>query len=191
MKIIIRLLVAAWIAAPDFGSGLMMTFFWNKIFHRKPSLVTYLVGLVTAVSPDSDLALAKIQGKGATASHREGLHKPLLIIPIWLVLRCFSKYYANLAASVLLSHFVDDVTGESDAPGVSLMWPFSQKYFCVTSHGLEVRSPEEVRNKLDLSYDDAVKRFYLCWPPRPKAVFSLVYPIFALALVVIDWRRNH
>ena len=96
-------------------------------YHIITTIFVVIIAMIVSVSPDSDIPLSKLlvsDDPRHISNHRDVLHKPLAIIPIFAVLYYFSAFWAYLIGLCLLAHFIHDSTGSGY--GVKWLLPFSK-----------------------------------------------------------------
>jgi hypothetical protein len=123
----------------DIIAGITLTHLVGLLFGFDPSVTHVLIGIVFALLPDLDFAYHYLRTsqvsayKGHIEDHRDGLHYPLLYLPIgsgltWLL---FGEEWAVLFFLGSLSHFLHDSVGIGW--GIKWLFPFTSKnykFFC-------------------------------------------------------------
>lgn len=191
MRLARKLLGMFLVALGDFASGLLIAHILIKTtagnsLPAVPLIIVYALGTILAVLPDIDIALHRfaISSKPEDISdHREMLHKPLFIIPIFAFLYVFSPFWAYLTGLCLLAHFVHDSTGSGY--GVKWFLPFSDRTYKLCRKNLICSwTAEEVRkNPWKPTLDEWLEEYYL--KPTPEGLFGIILAIFAIIVIAI------
>lgn len=187
MKFSRKILGMFLVALADFASGSLIAHILTRItgYQDLPILLIDAIGAIIAVSPDLDIPLHKllISNKPEDISdHRNMLHRPLLVIPIFAILYFLSPFWAYLVGLCLLAHFVHDSTGS----GYGIKWfqPFSQNtYKFCKKHIICMWTPEETaKNPWNPTLDWWLEKYYL--KPTAEGLFGVVLAIIAIPIII-------
>lgn len=176
----------------DIGIGLILGVLLSSL--SGISYTTSLViGVIACLLPDLDFIWPNIRGSYSyKKSHRDGLHYPLLFIPIVAVLGSVVDPYIGLALGIgSLLHFVHDSIGVGW--GVKWLFPIDNKsYAFLYRAGLEAEKgmpkklvyvwTDEQRDKDMNKYADPkwIKHIYL--QPHPYGIFE--YIVLVVGVIV-------
>ena len=178
----------------DIGMGIICAIFVSDYFGVRLTDIMLLAGIAFSLGPDADFLLHYIK-HGISRhdyKHRNGLHFPLLYVPIGTFLMYFlgGQAWATLFLMASLSHFIHD----SIAIGWGIKWlyPFSKKNFIFLYH-YSKKQRKGIR-KLVLALDgnrltemieehwtdDWIRAIYYNWHPIAILEFSVFLSSFML-----------
>lgn len=178
----------------DIGIGLLLGIALHSLSGLNYQLCLF-IGVVSCLLPDIDfiwkLLTDKIRGKSLqTKFHRDGLHYPLLFIPIVIFIGLlFNPWVALILGVGCVTHFIHDSIGVGW--GVKWLYPFSKKsymFLYVAGVPTNKEMPRKLfysfndveREKLIIEYGDPnwIKHIYL----RPHIFGFIEYAVFAIGL---------
>lgn len=186
----------------DIIAGIVLAHTVGYFFGFEPSMLHVLIGIVCALLPDLDFLYHYFKTsevsayKGHTRDHREGLHYPLLYIPIggmcvWVL---FGDVWAVLFILGSLSHFLHDSAGI----GWGIKWLFpltanNYKFFCEKDGTLSKRlvvfwTPQELESIITAKGDkDWIRNLF--WDPLKEKRFNwlLCMEFFVPLLLIIGY----
>ncbi|MCX6784125.1 MAG: metal-dependent hydrolase [candidate division WWE3 bacterium] len=108
----------------DLSMGLLLGLVLSIIFKQSHNYFAYALGSAAAVLPDLDLIIKYLLHNPKIKSHRELIHKPLLIIPVLFLITLLShgSIYLVVLTTGVCWHFFHDTLGDLNWPGLPL-WP--------------------------------------------------------------------
>jgi hypothetical protein len=153
-------------------------------YHTIATVFVVIAAMIVSVSPDLDIPLSKlfISSKPEHISnHRDMLHIPLAIIPIFAVLYYFSAFWAYLVGLCLLAHFIHDSLGSGY--GVKWLQPLSQNsYKFCPEHIICWWTPEYVKkHPITMTLDEALEKYYLKW--TSESIPGVILAIVAIVMI--------
>jgi hypothetical protein len=145
----------------DWANGIFAVLIASAITGTEVLWWHYVIGIALSHGPDID-AIPELWRRGKVAAsaenphdHRDGLHYPLLLVPVLFVFPMWFGYFGWVLWCAVVLHFVNDMYGTGW--GLKLGWPFSSrsyKFLCrrvnrskgqLQSEGLWQTLPESER----------------------------------------------
>ncbi len=190
----------------DIIAGIVLAHLVGLLLGFDPSITHVLMGIAFALLPDLDfvyhyLRTSQVSAyKGHIEDHRDGLHYPLLYIPIGttLIFLLYTDAWALLFCLCSLSHFLHDSVGIGW--GIKWLFPFTSKnykFFCEKDGKLSSKlivfwTQSELREMIYVKGD---KNWItnLFWKPiktghlNVMLVIEFVVPLL-LILCYVSWR---
>lgn len=190
MKLTRKLFGMFLVCLGDLASGALIAHILVRMteYHDLPILLMDAIGAIIAVAPDLDIPLYKliISAKPERITeHRDLLHKPLFIIPIFAILYAsVSPFWAYLATLCLLAHFIHDSTGSGY--GVKWFLPFSQNTYKLCENRIICKwTPKETaKNPWSPTLDWWLEEYYLKLTTEGMA--GVILAIIAL-IIIFTW----
>ena len=180
----------------DIGAGILIAI-WVQSTHALLFSWSFVIaGAVFALLPDLDFIVPVIAKRGfeGLLRHREGLHYPLLYIPIGaFIFTFFGVQWAELFVLASCAHFLHDSIGLGW--GVQWLYPFTKDHYSFFYMYKPRFRPEKLPRKifyvwkddeieaLDVRFGDPdwIKNVYFKW--HPYAIVEFL--VFLAALVVL------
>lgn len=183
----------------DVISGIVIAHIVGFFYGFEPTATHLFIGIACALLPDLDFLYHYVKTRETSAykahpyDHREGLHYPLLFIPIGSVLffAIFGPVYATFFCLGALSHFLHDSVGIGW--GIKWLYPLvkkNYKFFCdkngsPSSQLVVSWSPHELTNKI-VEHGDPQWIKNLFWRPLQRGTLTpLLVVEFLIPLIVI------
>ncbi len=140
----------------DLGVGLLLGVLLDKI-SSLPYGVCLLIGLASSLLPDLDFILPYLKTRRQPdSSHRDGLHYPLIVVPIVGFLGYLIEPQIGLILALgCLLHFVHDSFGVGF--GVKWLYPYKKNSYLFFYHAGLPTNKEMPRKKLHSWNDDQRK----------------------------------
>ena len=155
----------------DWANGLIALFVTHYFYDFTFAWWQVPAALLMAMSPDID-AIPELYKRGKVSAsadyetdHREGLHYPLIIVPVLFILAyVFGAWFFMFAVAVFL-HFINDLYGTGW--GLKLFWPFSKNNFKILGRKVNWSKADlHASNQWNtVSDDDKRLRFLVSWSP--------------------------
>jgi len=186
----------------DTGVGIFLAILTSKIFLLPLSWWLVLLGIGFALLVDIDAIVSLTINRGVKKSykHRDLFHRPLLFVPLGVLLIGILMHFINnqlslplifLFATALIAHFIHDSIGLGW--GIKWLWPFNKNNFSffyqynAHRHGLPMQliyvwKNEEIDN-LEEKYGDPdwFRQIYLSLHP-----YGLIeIAVFIVALIFL------
>lgn len=178
----------------DIGLGLFAAMTVSAWYDAPLTLAA--AGIALALLPDADF-LFSVMRRRNTLHHRDGLHYPLLYIPIGAaLLSFFGPPWAMLFALASLGHFIHDSIGIGW--GVQWLFPFVTDhysfFYIYKPRWRTERLPRRWRyiwkhdeiDALDARYGDPDWIRNICFKRHPYATAEFI--IFLIALLTVFWQ---
>ncbi len=180
----------------DIGLGLLLGILLNDLT-TVPYGLCLCLGIIASLLPDLDFMWKYLQAKRVPdTSHRDGLHYPLLVVPIVSVAGWLIKPEIGLIFGLgTLLHFIHDSVGIGF--GVKWLYPFSKNSYQFFYHvGLPANKNmprkmlqswnDEERNEIHKKYADPDWIKHIYFQLHPFGIFEyLVFVIGMLAAIII------
>jgi LexA-binding, inner membrane-associated putative hydrolase len=198
----------------DWANGIFSIFLAVLVTGNEAAWWHFLVGVLLSHLPDLD-ALPELWQRGKVAAssenpydHRQGLHYPMAILLIALLLVWQLGYWGWVIFFSFLLHYSNDLYGTGW--GIKLFWPFSSrnyKFFTrrvnrlkrllITSGDWELVAPTERRLQFVVSWsaeelptyfkrwgiENWISEYYL----KPNPICLTEYLLFGMAVVGMVW----
>jgi hypothetical protein len=177
MSIINLFIVAISILAMDFGMGLIITFLLQP---QNPTIMSYFLGGLIALLPDSDLIWCKIRGDEPSNHKYYWTHYPIFMFAIGLIIGQAINY--PTLPYLWLAHLIHD--GFEPQGTLVVLGPFNKKTF---HFSLQKRSPfiKIEGMKLEVvSIEEWTQKNYLQW--SPESTTSRIVLLIGILLMVAD-----
>ncbi|MDP3727146.1 MAG: metal-dependent hydrolase [bacterium] len=116
----------ALVAFVDIALGLVIGHGFGRWWYHEPHLWVYLAGPLLALLPDADIPLQLLierLGQRQLVAHRQIIHYPLALVPLFFVVYPWHPFLAWLTVLCVGAHFVHDSIG--NAWGIQWLQPFS------------------------------------------------------------------
>lgn len=181
----------------DFASGIFIAIAVSWLYEVPLTVPLLCITVFFAFLPDVDYLLHL--GKGGNSRnahrHREGLHYPLLFIPVGTILLSFigSMWAVAFAAAAFL-HFMHDSIGMGW--GVQWLYPFRTDHYTFFYHYRPKDTPKAPRKKLYIwkaheidtlaaihGDPEWIRNIYLRW--HPYAIVEFLSFLVALAALYV------
>lgn len=152
----------------DWANGIFAVLLASHITGTEIIWWHFLLGIVFSHLLDLDavpdfLQRGMIGGAIAEKDHRDGLHYPLLVIPLAVASILYIGYWGWVVLFALVLHFMNDLYGTGW--GIQIFWPFSRRRFKVL--GRRVNQPKYIliENGLwdELPHSERRLRFFVTW----------------------------
>lgn len=174
----------------DVGMNLLVVHILGKIFGPVPVWI-YGVGVLFAPLPDFDALFQKFRGQEIDSKHRDIAHQPiLLVIPAFIIISLFSKFWALLVSLCFLAHYFND----SITVGWGIKWlaPFSSNQYQFFTRNAQWRivlvrvwTPNELARIQPMPMKEWLQTYYL--KPTLESV-SGALTLLAAVLIIFLWR---
>ena len=172
----------ALIAFVDIALGLAIAHLLGRAWYGGPDLWVYAAGPLLTLLPDADFLLQplveRLRGR-KLASHRQVIHYPLALVPIFFAVYWYHPFAAWLVVLCVGAHFVHDSVG--NAYGIQWFWPFSAAHALIATRDgggvrrlIQLQPHRMVLARGVLSVEAFVRERYLQLTPHVvRAVLSL------------------